>query len=127
MSAIAGKDGLVSWDGSEYAVVDWSLDIAVDMVDVSMSLSDWKEFVDGLAGATGSLTVRCDPVTHNNLILAALPPISPATCIFKVDATHGFSASAYLSGMSPSLNTTGSVDVTFNVQVTGPVTPVGFS
>ncbi len=127
MGALAGKDGAVSWDGTVYSIVDWSFDVATDMIDVSMSLADWKEFEAGMSGATGSLTVRVDKTVHNDLILAALPPLSAKTCIFKVDDTHGFSASAFLSGMSSSAAASGSVDCSFDVQVTGAVTPVGFA
>jgi dipeptidyl aminopeptidase/acylaminoacyl peptidase len=127
MGALSGKDGLVTWGGDDYNVVDWSFDVATDMVDVSMSGTDWKEYVAGLTGATGKLTVRCDPAEHNDLIIAALPPITAATCVFKVNDTYGFSASAFLSGMSTTNTASGSVDVSFNAQVTGAVTPVGWT
>ncbi len=117
--ALAGKNGKVTWDTDDYNVVDWKLDLKTDMIDTSMSGSDWKTFLDGQTGVTGSLTVRVDDTAYGDLIAASLPPLSTATIKFYIDATHYFSGTAYLSGLSPSLTASGSVDCAFEVQVTG--------
>jgi hypothetical protein len=124
---LSGKDGVVSYNSVEYAIVDWSLDIATDMVDTTMSKTDWKSVVNGQTGATGSLTVHCDPATHKAIVRAAIPPLTTATIIFKLNDTDGFSGTAYLSGMSPSVEAAGGVDISFNVQITGELSVVGFA
>lgn len=126
MAGLSGKDGSVTVNNTEYEIVDWSLDVSTDMIDTSMSKSNWKDAADGLSGATGSLTVHCDPAKHGPLVRAALPPLTKADIEFLMDGTNGFSGEGFLSGMSAKTEAQGGVDLTFNVQMTGTVSPVGF-
>jgi len=121
--ALSGKDGKITYSGADYEVVDWSLDISTDMVDTSMTGSDWKAVLDGQSGATGSITVRVDDTGYGALIALGIPPLTAAAITFDIDATHKFSATtAFLSGMSPSLSASGSVDMTFDFTVSGALT-----
>jgi len=55
MTAIAGKTGTV--DGVCGAVKGWTVTISTDMLDATNFCSEgWREFVEGLQGATGTLT-----------------------------------------------------------------------
>jgi len=55
MATIAGKTGLV--DGACNQIKSWEVTISTDMLDATDFCSDgWREFVEGLKGATGSIT-----------------------------------------------------------------------
>ena len=54
-AAIAGKTGTV--DGACNEIIGWEVTISVDMLDATDFCSEgWKEFVEGLSGATGTIT-----------------------------------------------------------------------
>ena len=55
MAAIAGNTGMV--DGVCNSVKSWSVTISTDMLDATDFCSGgWREYVEGLKGATGTLT-----------------------------------------------------------------------
>ena len=55
MGAIAGKTGTV--DGSCNEIKSWEVTITTDMLDATdFSSNSWREFVEGLSGATGNIT-----------------------------------------------------------------------
>jgi len=55
MAAIAGKTGTV--DGSCNEIKSWEVTITTDMLDATDFCSNgWREFVEGLKGATGTIT-----------------------------------------------------------------------
>lgn len=55
MAAIAGKTGTV--DGACNEIKSWSVTITTDMLDVTDFCSGgWREFIEGLKGATGTIT-----------------------------------------------------------------------
>jgi len=54
MAATSGKTGTV--DGACNEIVEWTVSISTDMLDVTDFCSEgWREFVEGLKGATGSI------------------------------------------------------------------------
>ena len=55
MAAISGKTGRI--DGACNELKSWSVTITTDMLDVTDFCSDgWREFIEGLKGATGDIT-----------------------------------------------------------------------
>jgi len=53
--AISGKTGIV--DGACSDIVSWTVDIETDLLEkTSFCSGGFKEYIDGLKGATGSLT-----------------------------------------------------------------------
>jgi len=55
MAAISGKTGTV--DGSCNEIKSWSVTITTDMLDATDFCSNgWREFIEGLKGATGEIT-----------------------------------------------------------------------
>jgi len=55
MAAIAGKTGTV--DGTCNEIKSWECSIVTDMLDATDFCSNgWREFVEGLKGATGTIT-----------------------------------------------------------------------
>ena len=69
MAAIAGKTGTV--DGACNNVKSWEVTISTDMLDATDFCSDgWREFVEGLKGATGTLTSTVRYVGTSSIALA---------------------------------------------------------
>lgn len=55
MAAISGKTGTV--DGACNSIKSWEVTISTDMLDATDFCSNgWREFVEGLKGATGTIT-----------------------------------------------------------------------
>jgi len=69
MAAIPGKSGTV--DGACNEVKSWEVTITTDMLDATDFCSDgWREFVEGLSGATGSLTSTERYTGSSSIVLA---------------------------------------------------------
>lgn len=126
MAAIAGKGGSAKIGANTIAeVTSWTMDIAIDMLD-STSLGDsWREFIAGLAGATGSVEVKWDIPNDANgqtaLQTAALAGTT-VTLNLYVNATNYYSGSAYVSNLNVSDPVEDLVTATFDMQFTGAVT-----
>lgn len=126
MAAIDGKGGSAKIGANTIAeVTSWTMDIAIDMLD-STSLGDsWREFIAGLAGATGSVEVKWDIPNDANgqtaLQTAALAGTT-VTLNLYVNATNYYSGSAYVSNLNVSDPVENLVTATFDMQFTGEVT-----
>lgn len=126
MAAIAGKGGSAKIGANTIAeVTSWSLDISSDMLD-STSLGDnWREFIAGLKGATGSVEVKWDIPNDTNGQTALQNAILNGTTVtlnLYVNATKYYSGSAYISGLNVEDPVEDLVTATFDAQFTGAVT-----
>lgn len=126
MAAIAGKGGSAKIGANTIAeVTSWTMDIAIDMLDSTSLGDDWREFIAGLAGATGSVEVKWDIPNDANgqaaLQTAALAGTT-VTLNLYVNATNYYSGSAYVSNVNVSDPVEDLVTATFDMQFTGAVT-----
>jgi len=64
-AAISGKAGSVTNGGGADEITEWSVTLTTEALDAtSMSSDGWREFIEGLQGATGSFTaIGSRPVT----------------------------------------------------------------
>ena len=69
MAAISGKTGTV--DGACNEIKSWSVTISTDMLDVTdLCSAGWREYIEGLSGATGSITSTERYTGSSSIILA---------------------------------------------------------
>ena len=128
MAAIAGKGGSARLGANTIAeVTSWNIDISADMLD-STSLGDnWREFIAGLNGATGSVEVKWD-IPTDTLGQAALQTAmlnnTTVTLDLYVNATKYYTGTAYISSLSVEDPVEDIVTATFEAQFTGAVTYV---
>lgn len=95
MAAVTGKGGTILYSsGSVASISSWSLDIDNSMHDVTSfttSALQWREFVAGLSGYTGTLDgVGFDPLStgQSNLMGATITPVA-AAIVLELDQTQG--------------------------------------
>ena len=128
MAAIAGKGGSARLGANTIAeVTSWSLDVSTDMLDSTSLGDDWREFIAGLNGATGSVEVKWDVVTDTNgqtALQTAMLNNTTVTLDLYVNATKYYTGSAYISSLSIEDPVEDLVTATFEVQFTGAVTYV---
>jgi len=129
MAAVTGKGGTVSYAGGNVATINsWSIDIGSDMHDVtsfSTALAQWRDYIVGLSGWTGSIDGIFNPAStgQNNMINATLTPTT-ATVVLEMDQTGGgkFTGSVFLESGSFSVDIGSPVDVSWSMQGTGSLT-----
>lgn len=90
--------------------VGYSLDVALDMADASRQGQHWKEFVPGMAGATGTMEYSLilgnteQKALVDNLI-TAVPGTKLTDIKFLLDgSTNAFTGDIYVTGLN--VNTT---------------------
>ena len=126
MAAIAGKGGSAKIGANTIAEVSsWGLDISADMLN-STSLGDnWREFVAGLNGATGSVEVKWDIPNDANgqtALQTAMLNGTTVTLNLYVNSSNYYSGTAYVSNLSVEDPVEDLVTATFEAQFTGAVT-----
>lgn len=121
---LIGYGGSIKWaNGVAAELGEWSLDISVDMQDVTSFGDLWKRYLSGLHEWTGSCSGRFDGSdAAQKAMLTALLAGTPATISFAVDGTHSFSGTAYLSAGNVSAAVEGTVDVSYDAQGNGELT-----
>lgn len=126
MAAIAGKGGSAKIGANTIAeVTSWSMDISADMLDSTSLGDDWREFIAGLNGATGTVEVKWDIPNDANgqtALQNALLNGTTVTLNLYVNATNYYSGSAYVSSLSVEDPVEDLVTATFEAQFTGAVT-----
>jgi len=123
--AISGTLGSVVYVAGGTPVVDelteWSLSIANDTVDTTSWGNTWKTVLPLIPGATGSFSGNH---THGSVQLALGTALAVGTFIglmLYVNATQGYSGSAYLTGQSPATSISGKADTSFDFTMSGAV------
>ena len=126
MAAIAGKGGSAKISANTIAeVASWSLDISADMLDSTALGDDWREYVAGLNGATGSIEVKWDVPNDTNGQTALQNAILNSTTIalnLYVNSTNYYAGTVYISNLSVEDPVEDLVTATFDAQFTGAVT-----
>lgn len=127
MAVMTGTDGALRLGGSAVCRVrNWSLSITRDALDVTCLGSEWRDYVSGLKGATGSATLLYDPqesaaVTMLNSVLTPGSSATPISVSFVLSTGSGrqLTAEALVTSVSPSVSVgeVSTADVQF--QVTG--------
>jgi len=122
MAAVAGYGGNAT---EVKSIGDWSLDVSRDMLETT-SMNDgeggWRTYIPGLAGATGSMNIRFDSADAGQIALRAAHLAGTSiTLELYEDATHKYSGTAYLTGLSPKAAVEGLVEQSASFQFSGEV------
>lgn len=86
--------------------VDWSINVNLDMADISSQGDSWKTGLPGLAGWNGSMTFHfvagnTEQKALMDNIIAATPGTKLTDIIFLLDAsTNGFTGNIYLTSFA---------------------------
>jgi hypothetical protein len=117
-TALSGKNGTAVIGSSTYEVTQWQANLEHEMVDgTSFESAGWKEFVPGLQGATGSLTM-----------IGGIGPDTSSAAVsleLAVSTTSGdlkITGSAFLQTRGASTPVDGRVEYTADFTFTGAVT-----
>ena len=110
-AAIAGKTGTVN--GVCNSVKSWEINVTTDMLDVTDFCSGgWKEFIEGLSGATGSLVAT-----------EAFTLVGPATLTLANSAGGvSITGDAFLNEKGYSNAVDGAIEYNYSFTYTGAVT-----
>lgn len=128
MAALSGTAGSVVYlTGGTTTVgeiAEWSLDLSHSPVETTSFGDQWQEYIPALRNATGSFSGNFD---HADTAQAALisSMLGGSACAFRlyVSPSKYFNvATAYLTGMGPSISNDGKADVSYDFQVSGAVT-----
>jgi predicted secreted protein len=125
MAALAGKGGSIKLGTNAVAEMgEWSLDLELDTQEDTAFGDDWKSYLAGLKGWSGSGSGRWDMTDTNGqkAIQDALLNGTALTLKLYVDATHNYSGSAFVTGLSPSATVDGMVEISFDFQGSGSLT-----
>jgi predicted secreted protein len=129
MGAITGKSGFVQYNsGTVVRVNSWSMDIdngVYDVTSFSTSTVQWREYVGGLSGWTGSIDATFDPTsTGIDDLIADTMTASTGTVNLVMDKTNGgsFSGGAVLNTMSVGADIDGPTTISWSVTGNGALT-----
>ncbi len=126
MARLAGYEGWVDWTGiapsaSAYASMSWSLDLVVDMLDVTdFDSSGDRQFIRGLKGWTGTIEMKIDNANQIQ------PSDVGAEAEIQLALSDGstLSGSALCNGWHPSVTVDGEETQTLDFQGNGALTYV---
>ena len=129
MAEISGKQAKVLYSTAAVNVLDsWDLTADTNMLDVttfSTGTSQWRDFIAGLSGFTGTVSGNFDigSTGLTDMRVNALTP-STAQMEFYHDKVGGESlvGSVFLSSMGHTAAIDGVVEVSFGIQGTGALT-----
>ena len=129
MAALSGKSAKLQYSTGPVNVLDnWSVDVDVDMLDVTSFTTgtlQWRSMIAGLSGWTGSAAGHFD-VASTALADMRVNTLTPTTAqvVFYMDKVGGenFRGTCFLSGMGHTAPLDGRVDVSFDIQGTGSLT-----
>lgn len=128
MAALSGTAGSVVWNAGAGTVVaeiqEWSLDLSHSPVEVTAFGDNWERYVPSIRGATGSFSGNFDASDAEQSALrnSMLGGSAIALQLYVSGSNYFDVGTAYLTGMSPSVSVDGKADVSFDFQVSGPVT-----
>lgn len=130
MAAISGKSGLVTWNSqSNLAISQWDASIDQNILDVTVFTTgtvQWRDMAAGLSGATVSFRGFFDTASTGqigHLVTDGLAGTS-RTVKLEVDKTAGggFTGTAYVANLSPSVDIDGTADLAGSFTFDGAVT-----
>ncbi len=106
----------------------WSIDVSLDMDDISRQGQNWKEGIPGLAGWSGQFSAQAVMGnTEQKAFLDNLITATPGTKLtdvkFLLDgSTNAYTGDLYITNYSIGTNVSGKVVHTFNFQGNGALT-----
>lgn len=126
MPALTGKSGKIEWGGKHVGLGTWSMDINTDMHDVtefSTGTVQWREFVGGISGWTGSANGAwrvSDSTARRDFQTAALSGTTGTVKLY-VNKTGGehYAGGVLISAMNVSANIDNRTDQTYSLQGNG--------
>ena len=126
MAAVTGKSGTILFDGGSVATIkSWSMDIQTDMHDVttlSTGTVQWREFVGGISGWTGSAegTFNSASTGQDNMITKTMSA-STAAIILEMDKDGGgkFTGGCLCESMSVNVDIDSQVGLSWSLQGNG--------
>lgn len=127
MGAIQGKKAKLDYAGNTKteSIRNWTVDIDVDMLDTTVQSTgtvQWRTFLDGLSGWTGTAEALFDAASTGltDMRTNTLTP-STATVVFYLDKTGGenFSGGAFIESASYSAAVDGLVEASFDFRGDG--------
>ncbi len=129
MAEISGKAAKVLYSTAAVNVLDsWDLTADTNMLDVttySTGTVQWRDFIDGLSGFTGTVSGNFD-IDSTGLTDMRINSLTPSTAQmeFYMDKVGGESlvGSVFLSSMGHTAPIDGKVEVSFSIQGTGALT-----
>ena len=124
MAALSGTGGSVLVGTALCGEIsEWSLDISHSPVETTAFGDNWAEYVPSIRNATGSFGGNFDPAdTTQTVLINSMLGGSAVALKLYVSGTKYFTlGTAYLTGMSPSINQAGKADVTYAFQNAAPV------
>lgn len=130
MASLSGKAAEVKYstDSKLVGFNSWSIDADANMLDVTTYTTgtlQWRSFIAGLSGFTGTISGFFDAASTGQTILRT-NMLTPTTALFvgyfdKVGGEN-LRGSVLISTMSHSVDIDGTADVTFSMQGTGSLT-----
>ena len=124
MAVLTGANGALRQNGGVVCRVrNWSLNITRDALDVTCLGQEWRDYVTGLKGATGSATVLYDPdetaavELMNSIFAAGANGSTSVEFVLGTAENRQLTAQAYVTSASPSVSVgeVTSVDVQFQI------------
>lgn len=108
--------------------IGWSMDVSLDMEDASRQGQSWKEYLPGMAGATGKMdyslvlgNTEQKAIVDN--IVAAAPGTKLTDIKFLLDgSTNAFVGDIFVTGLNISATIAGKVTGSFPFTVNGALT-----
>jgi hypothetical protein len=122
MAALSGKAGSVAWTthtslADNQNIRSWSLDIETDELETTdFSVAQWKTFIAGLSGASGTFEGFIDDTTA--LTVTELYGAA-ATITLALDGSRTITASAFCTGASLGATVDGVSTYSANFRITG--------
>lgn len=122
--ALAGKKGKIAWASGDVAEMsEFSIDVSVDTEETTSFGDSWKTHLATLSSWTGSCSGQfsgTDPA--QKAMRTALLAGTPATVTFTLDTGVTVSGTAILTASSISAAVGGKVEVSYDMQGSGPIT-----
>jgi hypothetical protein len=125
MAALSGTAGsVVVGTVNVGEIAEWSLDLSHSPVETTAFGDNWQEYIPSLRGASGSFSGNFDSAdTAQTTLTNSMLGGSAIAVKAYVSATKYFNVgTAYLTGQANAISVAGKGDVSWNFQVSGPVT-----
>lgn len=105
-------------------ITEWSLDLGHTPVEITSFGDNWQEYIPSIRNASGSFAGNADMAdsAQTSLTNAMLGGSAVALRLYMGTAKYWNIGTAYLTAMSPSISQAGKGDISYDFQVSGPVT-----
>jgi len=125
MAALAGKAGKVILTAATIVNVNsWSVDISIDLADITSLGDSWKEQLPTLKEWSGTIECHFDPAdtTGQNALRTAALAGTQVALQFYVDGTYYYSGNAYIASQGVETPVDDKVSISFEFTGDGALT-----